>query len=128
MLDPAPRVSTGIILVVEDEDLVREMITEELRDSGYDVLDAACADEALLVFEREPVSILFTDIRMPGKLDGWALAEEAHRRNPAIRVIYTTGFSQERPRLVPHSLYIPKPYRASQVLAAIEKLSDGEKA
>jgi CheY-like chemotaxis protein len=116
----------GTILVVEDEDLVREMIAEELQDSGYAVLKASCADEALAVLHREAISILFTDIRMPGRLDGWDLAEEAHRRNPAIKVIYTTGYSQERPRLVPHSLYVPKPYRASEILAAVETLSGEE--
>ena len=113
----------GTILVVEDEDLVREMIAEELQESGYAVVAASCADEALEILEREPVSILFTDIRMPGRLDGWALAEEAHRRDPAIRVIYTTGHSQERPRLVPCSLYVPKPYRVSEILAAVERFA-----
>jgi CheY-like chemotaxis protein len=123
VLSPVRAVNVGTILVVEDEDLVREMITEELQASGYAVLKASCADEALAVLHREAIAILFTDIRMPGRLDGWALAEEAHRRNPAIKVIYTTGYSQERPRLVPHSLYIPEPYRASEILAAVERLS-----
>ncbi len=115
--------SAATILVVEDEDLVREMIAEELQESGYEVLSAACADEALALFNRQPVSILFTDIRMPGALDGWGLAEEVHRRNPTIKVIYTTGYSHERPRSVPNSLFIRKPYRASEILEAVERLT-----
>ena len=115
------------ILVVEDEELVREMIVSELDDAGYLVLEAGSADEALEVLEERQVGILFTDIRMPGTMDGWDLAEEVHRRDPEIRVIYTTGYSQEAPRLVPNSLYIRKPYRASDVIAAIKRLSDGGK-
>jgi CheY-like chemotaxis protein len=112
------------ILVVEDEELVREMIVSELEDAGYLVLEAGSAHEALSILEDRHVTILFTDIRMPGTLDGWDLAEEAHRRDPGIKVLYTTGYSQERPRLVPNSLYVQKPYRASQVLAAIERLAN----
>jgi CheY-like chemotaxis protein len=116
--------SSQAILVVEDEDLVREIIAEELVDSGYSVLQAGSAEDALALFDQQPVGILFTDIRMPG-MDGWALAEEAQRRNPALKVLYTTGFTHERPRPVPNSLYIVKPYRASQIIAAIERLIAG---
>lgn len=124
--------SVGPILIVEDEDLVRIMIAEELQSSGYDVLEASCAEEALVQFQQNPVSVLFTDIRMPGRMNGWELAEEVHRRDPSIKVIYTTGYSHERPRLVPNSLYVGKPYRAAQIVEAIERLAalgdDGSEA
>jgi CheY-like chemotaxis protein len=120
---PSAALEAKTILVVEDEALVRELIVDELDDAGYLVLEAVTADEALEILDMRRVSLLFTDIRMPGSMDGWTLAEEARRRVPALPVIYTSGYSEERPRLVPQSIYLKKPYRASQVLAAIEKLS-----
>ncbi|NNM72388.1 response regulator [Enterovirga aerilata] len=111
------------VLVVEDEALIREMIVGELDEAGFIVLEAGSAEEAIEILDRYLVGILFTDIRMPGRMDGWALAEEAHRRNPALKVLYTTGYSEERPRRVPNSLYIAKPYRPSEVIAAIARLA-----
>ena len=119
---PTPNLNATTILVVEDEALVREMIVWELDEAGHVVFEAGSADEALEMLDSRSVDILFTDIRMPGQLDGWDLAEEVHRRNPEIRVIYTTGYSHERPRAVPNSLFIRKPYRATEILAAIETL------
>ena len=111
------------ILVVEDEALLREIIVSELDDAGFTVHEAASAQEALDVLEHERVCLLFTDIRMPGDMDGWDLAEEARRRRPELKVIYASGYSVQAPRLVPNSLYLGKPYRPSEVLSAIEKLS-----
>jgi CheY-like chemotaxis protein len=112
--------------VAEDEALVRELIVCELDDAGFLVLEAGSADEAIDILEQRTVHLLFTDIRMPGQMDGWDLAEEARRRDPAIKVIYTTGYSVERTRPVPSSLHIRKPYRAIEVIQAIEKLRDAD--
>lgn len=109
------------ILVVEDEALVREMIAFELHEAGFSVADAGSADEALVILDERPVSLLFTDIRMPGSMDGWCLAEEARARNPALHVIYASGYSDEQ-RLVADSIFLKKPYRPSEVLAAIDRL------
>lgn len=72
--------------------------------------------------ERRPVGVLFTDIRLPGLIDGWQLAERARAINPVLPVIYATGFSSEAPRLVADGILLRKPYLPSTVLATIEKL------
>jgi CheY-like chemotaxis protein len=71
------------ILVVEDEVLVREWVADEFRALGFHVLEAGDATEALLVLtERRPIDVLLTDIRMPGKMDGVALAKTVHAIRP----------------------------------------------
>lgn len=119
---PAPGAQGKTVLVVEDEDLVREMIADELADAGFVVFAATCAAEAMDILEEQTVGLLFTDIRMPGLMDGWTLAEAARRLNPMLGVIYASGYSDERPRLVSNSIYLRKPYRPSEVVAAIERM------
>ena len=65
------------VLVVEDEPLVRETIVCELEDAGFGVLEAETAETGLTILKQRPVSLLFTDIRLPGSMDGWGLAEAA---------------------------------------------------
>lgn len=118
----APAVLARTVLVVEDEELVREMIVTELQDCGFVVLEAETAEKGLEMLEEKPVGVLFTDIRLPGRTDGWELAERARSLYPNLPVIYATGFSAEQPRFVPKSLFLRKPYLPSAVVAAIEKL------
>ena len=115
-----------VVLVVEDEPLVRETIVCELEDAGFGVLEAETAETGLTILKQRPVSLLFTDIRLPGSMDGWGLAEAARALHPGIPVIYATGFTAEGPRLVPQSILLRKPYRPSAVLAVIEKLIGGQ--
>jgi CheY-like chemotaxis protein len=110
------------ILVVEDEALVREIIASELAESGYLVLEAATAEEGLATLESQPVHLLFTDIRLPGHMDGWVLAEEARALLPRLPVIYATGYSSGAPRVVPDGVFLRKPYFPSTVIAAVERL------
>ena len=118
--NPAP---ARTVLVVEDEELVRETIAGELEEAGFAVLEAETAEQGLEMLEEHPVGVLFTDIRLPGRLDGWELAEQARTRYPDLPVIYATGFSAVQPRLVPESIFLRKPYLPSAVIAAIEKLT-----
>ena len=118
----APGLVARTVLVVEDDELVRETIAGELADHGYLVVEAVTAEEGLEVLEKRPVGVLFTDIRLPGSMDGWALAEAARARNPNLAVIYATGYSPEAPRFVPRSIFLRKPYLPSMVIAAIERL------
>ena len=111
------------VLVVEDEPLVREVVAEELRDAGYEVLEAVTAEEGLSLLEGDvEVAVLLTDIRLPGALTGWDLAEAARRLRPGLPVIYATGYSEEQPRQVPGSLFMHKPYRPSAIIRAVEDL------
>ena len=76
----------GTILVVEDEELVRDMVAEELRDAGFHVLEAADGEAASsLLADDCSVDVLFTDIRLPGPLDGWAVAQLARQLRDACR-------------------------------------------
>ncbi|WP_407519163.1 response regulator [Methylobacterium oryzisoli] len=112
------------VLIVEDEMLLLDLVTAELEDAGLRVIQAADGDAALTVLESDaPVDILFTDIRLPGRLDGWELAEAARTLRPDLRVIYATGFSSSAPRTVPGSLFFAKPYRPSVIVAAVQKLA-----
>ena len=120
-VDAAPSMRT--VLVVEDEPLVRDTIVHELEEAGFSVLEAETAEAGLAILNERPVCLLFTDIRLPGSMDGWGLAEAARALHPDLPVIYATGFTAEGPRLVPKSVFLQKPYRPSAVLSVIEKLT-----
>ena len=121
--DHAAGLQAKSVLIVEDESLIRETIAGELEDAGFLVHEAETAEEGLEILGNKPVDVLFTDIRLPGALDGWSLAERARALDPNLPVIYATGFSAEEPRFVPHSVFLRKPYLPSAVLAAIERLT-----
>lgn len=109
-----------LLLVVEDEPLVRELIVLELEDAGYDVVEAEDGPSAMGILQREPrVELLFTDIRLPGGMTGWDIAEQARAMRPGLHVIYTTGYSGEDLRLVAGAQFLKKPYRPAMVIAAI---------
>src|SRR5580704_2816251 len=83
---------TSTVLVVEDEGLVRRLSADELEDAGYRVLEAASAEEAISILEDGAgVAVLFTDVNMPGGLDGLALAQLVHDRWPRVRLLVTSG-------------------------------------
>ena len=110
------------ILVVEDEKLVRQMAVFVLRRAGYEVIEAATGEEALSRCKEHTVDLLFTDIRLPGTLDGWDVAEHCRASHPLISVIYASGYSHKEARPVPGSVYIAKPYRPSQLVKTIREL------
>lgn len=109
------------VLIVEDEPIVRFCAAELLSDQGFEVVEAAAADHALEILERRSdVAILFTDIEMPGSLDGSALALLVGRRWPSIRIVVTSGRVRPRPDdLPPPALFLPKPYLPDQLVAAV---------
>jgi CheY-like chemotaxis protein len=113
------------ILVVEDDGLVRELATELLTDAGSDVASVPDADAALRALEAStPPALLFTDIVMPGRVDGVAPAREAKRRLPELRVVYTTGYASRFAREGAEELYGPliaKPHSPDQLRAEIAK-------
>jgi CheY-like chemotaxis protein len=120
--DNGPGLSSTTVLVVEDDDLVRDLIARELEEVGYVVVEAVTAEEGLKVLEHQPVNALFTDIRLPGALDGWQLAEQARKLDPDLPVIYATGYSEETPRVVTGGVFLRKPYVPSTVMAALDRL------
>ena len=110
------------VLLVEDEDLIRNMMAERFSEEGLDVVQAATAEDALAL-PPESYDILFTDIRMPGSVDGWQLAERLREIRPELPVVYSTGWSDVEPRQVARSAFVRKPYTPSRVLEAISALA-----
>ena len=112
----SPAVHT--VLVVEDEDMVRMPMAGYLRDCGYNVLEAADAREAIRTLDaEEPVSLVFSDVRMPGGMDGIGLAEWCRSHHPAVPVLLTSGYHGGRsmPTGQPAVRLIAKPYSQSFV-------------
>ncbi len=118
--------SQPTVLIVEDEDLVRDIAVTEFEDAGYAVLEAADSATAIaLLSGPEVIDLLFTDIRLPGTLDGWGIAAKARVLRPEIAVIYATGFSADDPKLVPGSRFFKKPYFPVAVIEAARGLGVG---
>ena len=108
------------MLVVEDEALIRLLISQELRDGGFSVVEAVSGDEALRVLRTGiAVDVLFTDVRMPGAVDGLDLAAIVRREFESIAVIVTSAHLSAK--AVP-GLFVTKPYRPTEVVAKIKQL------
>lgn len=112
------------VLVVEDEAIIRMMAMEGFADAGFEVLEADCAEQALQVLESRPdVLVLFTDVNMPGKLDGVQLAQLVHERWPGLRIVVTSGKGWPPSDALPgDGCFVPKPYRADQVASMVRRL------
>lgn len=112
------------VLVVEDEPLLRLDVVDFLRDSGLRVHEAANADHAIgLMEEGLTVHLLFTDIDMPGSLDGLQLAQVVAKRWPPTRIIVTSGFRKVEITDIPDgSVFFSKPYRHQDVIASMREL------
>jgi CheY-like chemotaxis protein len=109
---PILDVSNTVVLVVDDEPLLRLEASEVLQAAGCTIHEAGDYEEALQMLGLHPkISVLFTDINMPGPQDGIALAQEFHRQRPDVHLIMTSG--HERPGLAeipPDGRFLPKPY------------------
>ena len=116
------------ILVVEDDGAVREVAVVALRQLGYRVLEAPNAEAGLDMVERdEAVRLLFTDLIMPGAMDGRALAREALRRRPGLKVLYVSGYGGEAEE-DDEIAFIRKPYRSEDLADRIRALLEAPAA
>ena len=99
------------VLVVEDEFLVMMSITADLNAEGYDVLTASNADKAIEILEsRNDIDTIFTDIEMPGSMDGLKLAQAVRYRWPPVNIVITSG-KQPRDNDMPKNIgFVAKPY------------------
>jgi CheY-like chemotaxis protein len=121
-----------VILVVEDDELVRRTTIESLSTLGYTAVDAESAAQALAVLDsRKDIALLFTDIVMP-EVNGKVLADEALRRRPDLKVIYTTGYT---PNAVVHGgvldsgvQLLSKPFTLDQLAAKVRAVLDKRSA
>lgn len=114
-----------VVLVVEDEPLVRALAVDALEDAGYDVIEAPSADYALLVLSRRPdVRVVFTDVDMPGRLNGFELARFVEDHHHRVRVIVGSGVSRPRPGdISPTALFLAKPYAPMALVEAVRTLA-----
>ena len=110
------------ILVVEDDPLIREFVVEALREEGYEVIHAANGEQALAWCKRRVADVLVTDIKLPGRIDGWQIAEHCREHDPGLPVIYATGFSPVEARPVPGSLTLQKPYHPDRIVKAVREM------
>jgi CheY-like chemotaxis protein len=112
------------VLVVEDEALIRIGVVDDLQQAGFTVLEAQTSDEAMRLLRGHPeIRILFTDINMPGSMDGLGLAATVHDRWPPIRIIITSGGVRLRQHDLPEDvLFVPKPYDNSDVITALREM------
>jgi len=112
------------ILIVEDDALVRQYVMTQIRSLGYAALEAANATEALALLDGDPdIDLLFTDIIMPGPMNGRQLADEAARRRPHLKTLFTSGYTENaivhHGRLDSGVLLLAKPYRKSELAMMI---------
>ncbi len=117
-----------VILVVEDDDLLRRLTCEALTELGYTVFDAENATNAIAILDRtENIKLLFTDVVMPG-LNGKKLADEALSRRPGLKVLFTTGYTANA--IVHGGMldagvhFIGKPFSFDQMAAKVRAMLD----
>jgi len=129
----SPNAQDGeLILVVEDEEAVRALTAEGLRDLGYEVLEAEGGARALKLLDQNPgVSLLLTDIVMPN-MNGRQLADEALKRRPGLKVLYTTGYTRNavvhNGTLDPGVRLLGKPFTLEQLALTVRDVLDGNNA
>ena len=114
-----------VVLLVEDEPLVRMNAAEQLEEAGFHVLEAANADVAMSVLEArsDEVQVLLTDVDMPGSMDGMVLAELVHARWPHVRLLISSGYVRPYPGEIPDDRhFMPKPYCAATIIRHIHEL------
>lgn len=113
---------TQVILVVEDEVIIRMLMADMLRDEGYEVIEAASGDEGMAVLSSDHrLDLIITDVRMPGQVDGMQLALSAKDQEPGRPVIVSSG---HLPPEAAHRAdeFLKKPYTASALLSMVSKL------
>jgi CheY-like chemotaxis protein len=114
---------TPAVLIVEDEPLVRLYAVRAIEDAGFEVIEAANADEAIRILEERSDIRVFTDIHMPGSIDGLKLAHAVRNRWPPIKIIVTSGHSQVSEQELPEGgRFVAKPYRPTQITDTIREL------
>jgi CheY-like chemotaxis protein len=117
------------ILVVEDDALVRRYVVTQIKNLGYAALEASNAAEALDIIDNAAtIDLLFTDVIMPGSMNGRQLADETLKRRPSLKTLYTSGHTENaivhHGRLDPGVLLLANPYRMSDLARMIRKALD----
>jgi len=114
----------AVVLVVEDEMLLRMRAVDMVEDAGYTSVEAVDADKAVAILEaRSDVALMLTDIQMPGSMDGLKLAHTVHRRWPPIKIILVSGQLQLANIEIPlDSRFFGKPLEAAEMIAQMRNM------
>jgi CheY-like chemotaxis protein len=114
-----------VVLIVEDEFLLRMDAVDMIAGAGFEVVEAGNADQAIEILEsRRDITVVFTDIQMPGSMDGLKLARAIRGRWPPIKIVATSGRTNVRePDLPEGGRFLPKPYSPLQVAGVLRELT-----
>jgi CheY-like chemotaxis protein len=114
-----------VVLIVEDDFLIRLQAAQIIEEAEFDVIEASNADEAIAILEvRSDITVLFTDIQMPGSMDGLKLAAAVKGRWPPIKIVATSGVANVRPDDLPEGgRFLPKPYHPTHLTATLRELT-----
>ena len=121
---------TPVILLVDDEPLIRRSAADILTDCGCEVLEAGNADEALrILHDRPDITLVFTDANMPGTINGLRLLERVHALRPTVELILTSGRAHFAKSALPDDgTFLPKPYDAFKLCDLVADKLDGRPA
>jgi len=120
VLDPS--CVPAVVLIVEDEMMLRMSAVDMVEDAGYTPIEASDADEAVAILEsRSDIALMYTDIQMPGSMDGVGLAHAVYVRWPSIKIIVVSGQSNP-PDLPPCSKFFSKPLEAGHMIAQMRNM------
>jgi len=110
-----------VVLVVEDEPLVRDDLVDWIEDEGYEVLTAANADQAIAILDRRrDIHAVITDVQMPGSMDGIRLAHHVRKRFPPTLLLIASGGVRPKLEDLPEdAVFLPKPFNPSQIVRLI---------
>lgn len=116
-----------VVLIVEDEFLLRMDAADMIAAAGFEVLEAGNAKEAIDILEsRRDITVVFTDIQMPGSMDGLKLARAVRGRWPPIKIVATSGRLNVGETDLPEGgRFLPKPYSALEVTGVLRELTAG---
>ncbi|SFV34117.1 response regulator [Hyphomicrobium facile] len=114
----------NVVLVVEDHPIIRSAALDFLESAGFEVIEASCADEAIRVLESRPeIHLVFTDVEMPGSIDGLKLSHYIKDRWPPIKLIVVSGRTfVEQGHLPLGARFFPKPYNENAIIEAMRRM------
>jgi CheY-like chemotaxis protein len=116
-----------VVLIVEDEFLLRMDAVDMIAAAGFEMVEAGTADQAIEILEgRRDISVVFTDIQMPGSMDGLKLARAVRGRWPPIKIVATSGLVNVAERDLPEGgRFVPKPYSPRDIIGVLRELTGG---
>jgi two-component system, response regulator PdtaR len=126
-LQPEKEPGRPTILLVEDDIIIRSPLAEYLQSVGFITVEAANAGEAITLFAaRVPIDLVFSDIRMPGPMDGLGLAQWIRQHQPGVPVLLTSGTSSVARARQVGAVFVAKPYQVAEIAARIRDLLASE--